>query len=214
MTSRPDPAPLDRRRARSRAALLDAAEALFAARGVDGVTIDDIVLGADVAKGTFYNHFEDKDTLARAVWETVRGDIEARVDAFNAEISDPARRCARAVCVYARFAEASPVRARALTRMYYGPAELDASINQGLRRDLEAGLASGQFRAHDSAIAMVFVGGVVVSLISATLGGVPARGAACELVTHLLIGLGVRRSIAASLASAAAESVFASGASS
>jgi len=55
----------DRRRARTREALLSAGRALFAARDVDGVSIDEIVAAAEVAKGSFYNHFTDKDVFAR-----------------------------------------------------------------------------------------------------------------------------------------------------
>ena len=51
------------RRARSdrtRAALVSAALGLFADKGVEATSVDEIVAGADVAKGTFYVHFERK----------------------------------------------------------------------------------------------------------------------------------------------------------
>lgn len=63
----PDAARPDRRRVRNRAAILTAAEALFAARGVEAVSIDEIAAAADLAKGTLYNHFADKDALFTAV---------------------------------------------------------------------------------------------------------------------------------------------------
>ena len=88
----------DRRRARTRAALLQAGQSLFAAQSVDAVSIDDIVLAADVAKGSFYNHFADKDALAREVAVTVRGEVEAQVDLANAGVADPVMRMARAPC--------------------------------------------------------------------------------------------------------------------
>ena len=47
--------------------MLSAGRRLFAERPVDAVAIDDIVNEAKVAKGTFYNHFEDKVALLDAI---------------------------------------------------------------------------------------------------------------------------------------------------
>lgn len=47
--------------------LLDAAESLVLERGVDGLTVDEVVGGAGVAKGTFYLHFATKAELIRAL---------------------------------------------------------------------------------------------------------------------------------------------------
>lgn len=211
MTPAPAEAPLDRRRARSRAALLDAAETLFAARGVDAVSIDEIVAGADVAKGTFYNHFEDKDAIARTIAGAVRADIEDEVTAANAAVTDPALRCARALCIHARFATQFPVRAQALTRLHAGTLSPEAAINRGLRADIEAGFASGQLQAYDCATAMLFVGSGAIAIIAAVLNGAPAQVTAREIITLLLAGLGVRRPSAAAIARAASNDVFGTG---
>lgn len=62
-----------RRRTRApeerRAALLDAAEQVFLAKGFGATSIDDIVAAADVAKGTFYLYFESKEVLLVALRE-------------------------------------------------------------------------------------------------------------------------------------------------
>ena len=110
----------DRRRARTRAALLQAGESLFAAQSVEAVSIDDIVAAADVAKGSFYNHFADREALARAIAGQVRTEAEAQVDQINDGVADPARRMARAQMVFARFALQNPQRARAMMRLFAG----------------------------------------------------------------------------------------------
>lgn len=46
-----------------RAAILDAAMALFPSRGYDGVSMDAIAQSAGVSKLTVYSHFADKDAL-------------------------------------------------------------------------------------------------------------------------------------------------------
>ena len=106
----------DRRRVRTREALLSAGRTLFAARDVDGVSVDEIVEAAEVAKGSFYNHFTDKDVFAREIAAAVRRQVEQAVDAANAGIEDPAEHLARAMCVFARFALEHPHSARVLSR--------------------------------------------------------------------------------------------------
>ena len=40
---------------------------LLAQRDVGALSVDEIVAAADVAKGSFYNHFQDKDAFAREI---------------------------------------------------------------------------------------------------------------------------------------------------
>jgi AcrR family transcriptional regulator len=53
--------------AESRAALLDAAATVFAAKGFRAATVDDVVRAARLSKGTFYWHFPSKDDLFLAL---------------------------------------------------------------------------------------------------------------------------------------------------
>ncbi|MBB5956750.1 AcrR family transcriptional regulator [Saccharothrix tamanrassetensis] len=52
---------------RNRAKVLEAAGRLFAERGVESVTMDDVAAAAGVGKGTLYRHFGDKSGLATAL---------------------------------------------------------------------------------------------------------------------------------------------------
>jgi AcrR family transcriptional regulator len=58
-----------RRAARTRAAILDAAEAAFRVEGYRGTRMEDVAAAADVAVGSIYNHFGDKDGLYYALAE-------------------------------------------------------------------------------------------------------------------------------------------------
>ncbi len=55
------------RRRQTRAAILDAARDLFERDGYDGASVDAIVARADVAKGTFYQHFDNKIAVVLAL---------------------------------------------------------------------------------------------------------------------------------------------------
>ncbi|MBP6597060.1 MAG: TetR/AcrR family transcriptional regulator [Arenimonas sp.] len=73
-----------------RAAILDAAKALFPARGYDGVSMDAIAQSAGVSKLTVYSHFQDKDTL---FVEAVKAKCEDLLpaDLFVARFEGPIR---------------------------------------------------------------------------------------------------------------------------
>ena len=56
-------APQDRRILRSKRALRDALIELMEERSFDGFSVNDLCERADLNRGTFYNHFRDKDDL-------------------------------------------------------------------------------------------------------------------------------------------------------
>lgn len=55
-----------------RAAILDAAEAVFASKGVAETTMDDIAQQAELGKGTLYLYFTSKNELYLAIANRVR----------------------------------------------------------------------------------------------------------------------------------------------
>lgn len=65
--------------ARNRAAVLDAAAALFAADGVDGVSMDAIAAAAGVGKGTLFRRFGDKAGLAVALLDDRERALQDRI---------------------------------------------------------------------------------------------------------------------------------------
>jgi AcrR family transcriptional regulator len=56
----------ERKKVETRDRILSAGLAAFADRGIDGCTIDEIALAADVGKGTIYNYFRTKEELVVA----------------------------------------------------------------------------------------------------------------------------------------------------
>lgn len=67
----------DRRIARSKRALRQALIALLEERGFDSITVNDLCDRADLNRGTFYNHFRDKENLLAVLEDEVMADIAA-----------------------------------------------------------------------------------------------------------------------------------------
>ncbi len=62
--------------ARNRTRILAAAERLFAERGVDDVSMDDVAVAARVGKGTVYRRFGDRAGLGIAVLDVREHDLQ------------------------------------------------------------------------------------------------------------------------------------------
>ena len=67
----------DRRITRSKRALRQALIALLEERGFDSITVNDLCDRADLNRGTFYNHFRDKENLLAVLEDEVMADIAA-----------------------------------------------------------------------------------------------------------------------------------------
>jgi AcrR family transcriptional regulator len=73
----------------TRAALVAAARDLFAERGFAGTATEEIVQRASVTRGALYHHFDGKDALFRAVFESIEEEIAAAVIRAAASTTDP-----------------------------------------------------------------------------------------------------------------------------
>ena len=89
------------RRAATTAAILASARALFAERGFEGTSIDDIALAAGVAKGAVYHHYPSKEAVFVEVLDAVHRDVAAaEPPAALADVTDPVELIGAAVLRY------------------------------------------------------------------------------------------------------------------
>ena len=199
----------------TRAALVAAGRRLFCERHVDAVAIDDIVQAAEVSKGSFYNHFPDRDALVREVTAEIRSEVEQAVGRANGGIEDPAHRMARAVCVYLRYAVDDPERAGVLVRIHSGHTSISTPLNKGLVDDVAAGLAQGRFALSTTESGVLFVLGVAqLALIRITQEPTMtlAVSLAQQMCALLLRGLGVPATESEAIAAQAADEIVRQGA--
>ena len=156
---------LDRRKARTRAALVRAARQLLASRDPAEVSIQEITDAADVGFGSFYNHFDSKQELFEVAVDEVVEEYGALLDRLTADIEDPAEVFAASVRITARFPKTHPELARIFART--GTRYLTAPTGLAPRalRDLQRAKAAGRVSFDDPAVLIACVGGALIGVV-------------------------------------------------
>lgn len=195
---------LSPRAARTRSALIAAGLDLMVERPIDAIPIDDFVARAGVAKGSFFNHFADKQDFAMAVAAEVRLDVEAQVALANAGIEDPVERIAGGMGVAAQFGLDQPRRATVLLRTHASSTASAHPLNKGLRLDFDAACDQGLLRAEARCSGVLYWLGLcqilVVHFVEFRPSVVEASKRLSDMLMLGLTGLGVPEAKAAELA--------------
>lgn len=155
----------ERRRARTRRALIAAARQILAETGETSASIQEIAARADVGFGTFYNHFETKNDLFDAAVGDALEEYGQLLDGVTEGIDDPAAVFAANVRLTLRLAASHPEITQILRLR--GLPHINAATGLGPRalRDLEVGKASGRFAFEDPLVALSAVGGALIGLL-------------------------------------------------
>jgi AcrR family transcriptional regulator len=110
----------------SRAGLLQAALTLFAAKGYDGVGVQEVAEAAGVAKPTLYHFFGSKHGLLAALFDA----FATKLDDAVRDASDYARNLPltldRIVAAYIDFASREPLFYRLELALYFSPRDSEA----------------------------------------------------------------------------------------
>ncbi len=88
--------------------LCEAAEALFAERGIEAVTMRELAQALGVSPMTPYRYFKDKDAILAAVRAAAFARFAARLEAAMAQPADPLHRSRAAGEAYIDFALSEP----------------------------------------------------------------------------------------------------------
>ena len=163
------PSRLDRRKARTRQALVDAAVRLIAEGRGDRSSIQEITDAADIGFGSFYNHFESKEQLFQTASQEALERWGAMIDRACAGIADPAEIFAVSVRITGRLGWTHPDLARFLVGS--GLEVLDQPVGLAPRalRDIEAGQAAGRFTMPHAEVALGAVAGGLLGLLTSHL---------------------------------------------
>jgi AcrR family transcriptional regulator len=153
----------DRRKARTRAALIGAAQT-FIAQGRPNVPILEITQAADVGLGSFYNHFETKEQLFDAAVEAVMDGFGALLDDVTAELDDPAEVFACSFRLTGRLNRREPELSRVLLNNVLRLLSADNGLAPRARRDIAAAVDAGRFEVEDLEVAVTIAAGALLAL--------------------------------------------------
>jgi AcrR family transcriptional regulator len=177
-------APVQARAHQTRAALLAAAEREFGERGYAQTTAKSIAERAQVATGSFYQYFRDKDAVLHELARARQGELAARVREAE-QISDQDGADSRSLEQRARLAVRRIVAAvldyhrkdvglhAVLTERRHADRELDA-IDRAAERSfiahIEASLLQWSYNGDRKALAFVIFGSIEGAVHSHVLG--------------------------------------------
>lgn len=201
-TASASPNRLDRRKARTRQALVDAAVHLIAEGRGDRASIQEITEVADIGFGSFYNHFASKEELFQTASEEVLDQWAVMLDAACAGIDDPAQVFAISLRISGRLAWTNPDIAAFMTGAGLQLLHASRGLAPRALRDIRAGQAAGRFTVPDAEIALSAVAGGLLGLLDLRLRHPERVGehAVDELAEACLRLLGVRAAEARRLA--------------
>jgi AcrR family transcriptional regulator len=138
----------------NRAAILEAAREVFADIGFGAASVRDIVRKTDLATGTFYNYFPDKESVLTALVDETAGEARQRVRAARREGETLEAFVRDGFRAYFDYLLEDPATSLMLSRnagtiraMFDEPSLVAGT--EELAEDLRAGIAAGLIPEHD-----------------------------------------------------------------
>jgi len=179
------------RRERMRLRLLSTAVRISAEKGPAAMSIDDVVAGADVSRGSFYKYFPSTDALVREVGTQVANELIRMAEPVVIGFDDPAERVACGIRLVARTAIDLPVIAAFIVRLGWPDVRGPGILLDFLRRDLSAGIRQRRFARMPITLALNIVCGTVLGAAHCMLAPDCERDFAEQAAASALRALGI-----------------------
>src|SRR3954463_12217733 len=178
----------------NRAAILDAARLVFAELGYGAATVRDIVRRTDLATGTFYNYFPDKESVFRALVEEAARQVREVVRAARRRAKDAESFVREGYRAYFSYVASDRTlfevmrRNAGTVRALFDVPALGAGTDE-LEADLRAAIAAGLVPAHDARLmAAAMVGAGFEIAVRMLESDPPDVEAAVSFATQLFVG--------------------------
>jgi AcrR family transcriptional regulator len=154
---------LERRKARTRAALINAAQSFIAAGNLN-VPIGEITQAADVGLGSFYNHFDSREELFEAAVEDVLELVGGLLDELTSDTDDPAVIFAQSFRLFGRFHRPNSEMSKVFLNNGLAMAASARGLAPRVLRDIQEGVRAGRFTVRDPDLAAIIVDGAGLCL--------------------------------------------------
>jgi AcrR family transcriptional regulator len=191
---------VERKRQEARARIIEAAGRLFAARGVDAVTIGDITSAADVGHGTFYLHFKSKHEVLLPIMVAAAATLDERVQGHLGADADPAEVLATSSRYIGRVVVRSDLWRWFLSHSGLPSEAMRQAFGAFTNRDFKAGIDSGRFSTPDPRTAATFSFGGYLSVLLACFDAAEPEPIIDQAAETMLRVLGVDAREAAEIA--------------
>jgi AcrR family transcriptional regulator len=152
-----------------------AAVELFAAKGVDGVSIGEVAALAGVSQGALYRHYPGKDELARTLFTTAYRRIGGELDAIRRHSADFATRVGAMVAHFCALYDSDPALFRFLLLGQHNflphLGDEPGAPPTVIGRAVADGIAAGELAEIDPALGAAVIMGVVLQAATFHLYG-------------------------------------------
>lgn len=182
---------VQRRKARTRERILEIAEEMVRARGVEGVTIDEITDAADIARRSFYNLFPSKHAVLVPIARAHTRSLNRRIDRLVARVSDPAEVISIGLRHTLRGIVEDPLCGWFVLHSGLPLDRLREGIGASGARDIDRGAREGRFSIPNAAALETMLGAAVVGVVTARLAGALSEAGMDDAVAYVLRALGV-----------------------
>lgn len=193
------------KRERMRRRLIESAVLVFAEKGVDASVIDDVLVAAEVSRGTFYHYFRTNAELLTATSEEIDNELLSAIEERVGGLDDPAKRIASGMRLYFHTARRYPLLAKFLSRTGFDINSPRNRFYEFLPIHVQQGMEDGQFREMQPEAALDLIAGTGLLALSRLSAGATAADYPEQIVAVIMRGLGVKESKIATLVAAQLE---------
>lgn len=190
------------RRNRTRTRLIAAARALYGREGGRSTRIEDICEEAQIARGTFYNHFDGLYSLQAALFEEVSLHFDQAVHRAFEQLGSPAERTGAAVRYYLLHMLDDRAWGWCMVNTGMGIGFFHQTVIERVSETIQHGIDAGQFTIRSASAGRDILLGAGLASASSLLAGTVGSQHIDDVAQGVLCALGVSAADARRIVSA------------
>jgi len=151
------------RREKMRSRLQESALQLIAAEGVAALSIDRLIVHADVSRGTFYKYYDAPQTLVRELALGISNELINNAEPLVQQIEDPAARIAFGLRALMHTCRANPVLGYFLVHLGWHDVTQQHLMFDYVKRDLAQAQKQGRLDRMTIELALALIGATAIA---------------------------------------------------